>query len=381
MQTQLLPDKQQAAKLRQTIERFNEAANWLAQQAFDRKTANKFHLQKLYYSQLRERFDLPAQFAVRCIAQVSEAFKRDKTIKPKFRKHSAMPLDYHLMSFKGLDRVSIKTLTQRVLIPFIMGKYQQERFGYAKGQCDLVLRKDGKWFLLVTIDLPENAPVPTSDFLGVDLGVVNLATDSEGKHHSGKQVEAVRVRYHAQRQALQRKGNQQKNDGKRPLNVRRKLKRISKRESRFRRDINHQISKQLVVKAKDTSQSIAVEDLKGIRDRSNQFRKPQRIQIAGWSFFQLRQFIEYKARLAGIEVVAVDPRNTSRTCSRCGHSEKANRKSQSEFVCKVCHFQIHADINAAINIAYRASVIKPKVSEQRTADYYRDKPLVLAIRL
>jgi IS605 OrfB family transposase len=367
LQTQLLPSKEQAYGLRQTIERFNEAANWLAQEAFERKTANKFHLQKLYYPELRERFALPAQFAVRCISQVSEAFKRDKTIKPKFRKHSAMPLDYHLMSFKGLDRVSIKTLNERVIVPFVMGAYQQERFGYAKGQCDLVFRKDGKWFLLVTVDLPENAPVPTTDFLGVDLGVINLATDSDGKQHSGKEVEAVRLRYHSQRQSLQREGNQQKNGGKRPLNVRRKLKRISKRESRFRRDVNHQISKQLVVLAKDTSRNVALENLKGIRDRSNQFRKPQRTQIAGWSFFQLRQFIEYKARLSGVEVVAVDPRNTSRTCSACGHCEKANRKSQSEFVCKVCHFSINADWNAAINIAFRASVIKPKVSEQRTA--------------
>jgi putative transposase len=364
LQTQLLPDKEQAAQLRQTIERFNQAANWLAEKAFEHKTANKFHLQKLYYPELRERFALPAQFAVRCIAQVSEAFKRDKTIKPTFRKHSAMPLDYHLMGFKGLDRVSIKTLIQRVIIPFVMGKYQQERFGFAKGQCDLVLRKDGKWFLLVTVDLPENAPVPTTDFLGVDLGVVNLATDSDGKQHSGKQVEAVRQHYHGHRQSLQRQGNQQKNGGKRPLNVRRKLKRISQRESRFRRDLNHQISKQIVVKAKDTSRNITLEELKGIGERSQQFRKPQRVQIAGWSFFQLRQFIEYKARLAGIEVVAVDPRNTSRTCSACGHSEKANRKSQSEFACKVCHFQINADWNAAINIAFRAVVNQPTVSEQ-----------------
>jgi putative transposase len=272
-----------------------------------------------------------------------------------------------LMGFKELDRVSIKTLTERILVPFVMGSYQQERFEFAKGQCDLVLRKDGKWFLLVTADLPEDAPVPTTDFLGVDLGVINLATDSDGEPHSGKEVEAVRLRYHSHRQSLQREGNQQKNRGKRPLNTRRKLKRISQRESRFRRDINHQISKQLVVKAKDNSQGIAVEDLKGIRQRSNQFRKPQRVQIAGWSFFQLRQFIEYKARMEGVEVVAVDPRNTSRTCSRCQHCEKANRKSQSEFVCKVCHFSINADWNAAINISLRASVNVPIVSEKRTA--------------
>jgi IS605 OrfB family transposase len=97
--------------------------------------------------------------------------------------------------------------------------------------------------------------------------------------------------------------------------------------------VNHCISKGLVAKAKDTGRGIAVEDLEGIRDRT-QFRKPQRFRVGGWAFFQLRQFITYKATLAGVVVVAVDPRNTSRTCSKCGHCEKANRKSQGEFECK-----------------------------------------------
>ena len=204
LQAQLLPTSEQAALLEATMRALNEAANWLAGEAFARKTANKILLQKLCYAELRERFRLSAQMAVRCIAQVCEAYKRDKSKRPQFRPLAAVPYDQRLMSFKGIDRVSLLTLSGRILVPVVMGKYQQERFTAAKGQCDLVLRKDGKWFLLVTVDLPDGTKLPTTDFIGVDLGVANIATDSDGQHYSGDAVEAVRSRQYTLRASLQR---------------------------------------------------------------------------------------------------------------------------------------------------------------------------------
>jgi predicted transposase len=172
LQTQLLPDPDQAIRLRVTVEQFNEAANWLAGVAFDRKVSNKFVLQRIAYQELRERFGLPADTAIRCIGQVVEAYKRDKSRRPRFRKHASVPFSMGKnIGFKGPDRVSISTLDGRAIVPFVMGKYQAERFGWAKGQCDLVLRRDGKWFLLVTVDVPEGTKTPATDFIGVDLGV------------------------------------------------------------------------------------------------------------------------------------------------------------------------------------------------------------------
>src|SRR5690606_39939031 len=103
---------------------------------------------------------------------------------------------------------------------------------------------------------------------------------------------------------------------------------------------------------------IALEDLTHIRTRTT-VRKAQRREHASWSFFQLRSFIEYKARVAGVPVVAVDPRNTSRTCPDCGCIDKANRKSQSELLCTSCGFAGHADVIAAGNIRRRAVVMRP----------------------
>jgi len=376
LQTRLLPDKEQSKKLSATMAAFNAAADWLAGEAFRLKSANKVKLQQLYYRQLREDFGLSAQMAIRCIAQVCEAYGRDKSKRPRFKKYASVPYDQRLMSFKGVDRVSLLTLEGRVIVPVVMGKYQSERFHLKHGQCDLVRRKDGKWFLLVTVDLPDNAPTPNTDFLGVDFGVVNLATMSTGETFSGAEVEKTRRHYHGRRQILQVAAAKRKQRGYRPKNIRRKLKSSGQKERRFRRDTNHVISKRLVEKAKDTQSGIAVEELKGIRDRAR-FRKTQRARMSGWSFAQLRAFVEYKARIAGVAVVAVDPRNTSRTCSRCGHCEKANRLSQSRFCCRSCGFEAHADINAALNIRARAVVNRPMVSEnvgRSPLREYRDKP-------
>jgi transposase len=112
-----------------------------------------------------------------------------------------------------------------------------------------------------------------------------------------------------------------------------------------------------------------LEDLKHIRSRTT-VRKSDRAKHSGWSFFQPQSFIEYKAKkakIAGIHAQYIDPRSTSRTCSACGHAEKANRKTQSLFQCVSCGHIDNADINSAINIAARADVMQPIVMRAMTA--------------
>lgn len=364
LQTQLLPDQEQSAALKQTVERFNTACSWLAEQAFAARLSNKVKLQQLHYYTLRDKFELSAQMAAICIRHVGATYSRDKDKLPKVRKHAAMPYDSRILSFKGVDRVSLLTLTGRVIVPFIMGRYQAERFADAKGQCALVLRKDGRWFLLITVTLPDGTKTPATDFIGVDFGITNIATTSDGEAFSGAEVEQVRQKHHALRQTLQHKATKQSQAGQRPRSVRRLLRRKSGQEARFRSHTNHVISKKLVASAIGTQRGIALENLEGIRVRiEKRFRRSQRAKVSGWSFFQLRQFITYKAQLSGVSLALVDPRNTSRTCAECGHCAKENRKSQAEFECVNCHHQDHADINAAINISRRALVNVPQESE------------------
>jgi putative transposase len=351
VQIQLLPDPEPARTLRATIEQFNAACNWVAGVAFERRLSNRISLQQIVYRDVRERFGLSAQTTCLCIRRVCDAYKRDKSICPEFRKHAAIPFDQRTMGFKGIDRVSLLTLDGRVVVPFILGSYQADRLKLPKGQSDLMLRKDGKWFLIVTVDVPEAAPIPVTDFIGVDLGVKNLATTDDGETFSGDDVEKCRQKYQKIRQTCQQKGTK---------SAKRKLRKVRSKESRFRANENHIISKKIVAKAKGTGKSIACEDLAGIGIRTTA-PKPQRSRLKGWAFYQLRCFLTYKATLAGIPVIPVDPRNTSRECSACGYTAKNNRRSRDHFQCRQCGFTCDADVNAAKNIKIRAKVMWPNV--------------------
>jgi len=283
--------------------------------------------------------------AVRAIAKAIEAYKRDKRVHCRFNLHGAMIYDQRIMSFKGLTYVSLLTLSGRERIPIRFGAYQSARMDRIQGQADLVLR-NGVFYLFVTIDLPTPPPIEPVGVLGVDLGIVEIATDSEGNSYSGEPVRAIRRKLKRIRGLLQSKGTK---------SAKKHLKRIARKQSRYVRDVNHQISKKIVETASRSAKALALEDLKGIRERSNGYVREMRWLMGNWSFNQLAQFIRYKAEMAGIPVVFVDPRNTSRTCSACGHVDKANRKSQAHFKCLQCGFESNADFNAALNIEARAA--------------------------
>ncbi|MFC6560914.1 RNA-guided endonuclease TnpB family protein, partial [Nonomuraea cavernae] len=164
---------------------------------------------------------------------------------------------------------------------------------HRKGESDLVCR-DGRWFLIATCDLPD-VPVRAPDgFVGVDLGIANIATTAtgtgDGVRHSGKTLNAVRHRHRELRRRLQ---------AKQTKSARRLLKKRRRKEARFAADINHTIAKRIVTEAARTGRGIALEDLQGIRDRVR-LRKPQRVTLHSWSFHQLGHFIAYKAARAGV---------------------------------------------------------------------------------
>lgn len=209
--------------------------------------------------------------------------------------------------------------------------------------------------MLVTCAVEEREPLDIDDVLGVDLGVTNIATDSDGTIHSGSTSKRVRYRHRRLRNKLQKKGT---------LSAKRRLRKLAGQEARFAKDTNHTISKRLVREAQRTKRAIALEQLKHIRTRVRA-RKSQRTVLHSWSFFQLLAFVTYKARLAGVPVALVDPRNTSRTCPTCGHIDKANRPAQAVFRCTSCGCAGHADVIAAENIRVlgRAAVMQPHVSE------------------
>jgi len=346
----LAPDEEQKDLLLRTMERFNEACNDIAKVAYHNKLANKWALHKLVYYRIREQYGLSAQMTVRAISKVVEAYKRDKSKLCKFRSHGAMVYDERILSWKGLEYASVLTLEGRIKVPIRIGEYQRARMDRLKGQADLLLR-DGVFYLAATIDAPEETPYDPVGTLGIDLGLKYLSYDSDGEHYSGKEVDEVRERNAKLRADLQSCETK---------SAKRHLKKLSGKEARFHRDLNHVISRKIVAKAKGTQRRIALEGLKGIR-RGVSARRSQRSRLHSWGFYQLRSFVEYKARLEGVSVVAVNPRGTSHICPVCGINERANRPERDLFRCIGCGYAGQADHVAAVNIAARADVDRPIV--------------------
>lgn len=350
VQVKLLPTGAQADALEETLRTSNAAANGISQQAWEHRTFGQYKLHKLTYHPVKESSGLSAQMVVRAIAKVADAYKLDKRRKRVFKPLGAIAYDDRILRWYP-EEVSIWTVAGRERIPFVCGERTAELLkSNRQGESDLVYR-GGKWYLLATVNVEEPPPGTPEDWIGIDLGVVNIATDSDGETHASEQTEKSRKRYERIRSKLQSAGTR---------SAKRHLKKLAKRERRMKKHANHVISKRLVSKAAETNRGISLEDLQGIRSRTT-VRRAQRSRHGKWAFSELRAFIEYKARLAGVAVKTVDPRNTSRTCSVCGHCEKANRRSQSEFVCKSCEYVALADANAAENIR-KAAVNRPIVA-------------------
>src|SRR5437762_9986513 len=127
MLLKLAPTIEQHQALLETMHAFNAACDYVAEIALSEKTANKFALQKIVYGELRTTYKLASQLAIRAISKASEAYKRDKSIKPTFRREGPLVYDPRVMSFKGLTHVSLLTLCGRVLVAFIIGNFQQSR--------------------------------------------------------------------------------------------------------------------------------------------------------------------------------------------------------------------------------------------------------------
>ncbi|MFE5592146.1 RNA-guided endonuclease InsQ/TnpB family protein [Streptomyces sp. NPDC056549] len=361
VRVKLLPDTGQAPALRATVRAVNEAANRVSAVAFERGVPREFELRKRTYADLKAS-GLGAQAAQHVIKKVCDAYtvlkaniragnlggpgskRRVKAeSKPvRFQPDSAHPYDDRCLSWQyDAETVSIWTTA---------GRLKNVRFAcsanalttlraHRKGESDLVER-DGVFYLVATCEVPEAETYEPSGFIGVDLGIVNIATTSTGYRAAGRGLNRHRRRQLELRRKLQAKGTK---------SAKRLIRRRSRREQRHAANVNHNISKKIVTTAERTGRGIALEDLKGIRDRVR-LRKDQRAPLHTWGFHQLGRFIAYKARRAGVPLVYVDPAYTSQQCSRCGHIDRKNRVDQATFACRACGTLLHADDNASHNI-------------------------------
>jgi IS605 OrfB family transposase len=345
-QVKLNTTEEQFAALKNTLLAANKAANAISDYAWEHKIFRHYDLHKPLYQQIRKDFELSAQVTSHCLSKVSDAYKTGKKTKRIFKSLGSITFDARILSWKlNKKLISIWTIAGRMTIPFMSGDKQFEMLKHLRGEACLVL-SDKIFYLLQVCDIQEPPEFDPKDFIGVDLGIVNIATTSDGKTFSGEEVDKVRQKATELRRALQKRGSK---------SAKRHLKKFSGKEARFKKNVNHIVSKKIVSIAKGTCRGIAIENLKGFNGRQT-VSKAQRDRFGKWAFSQLRGFLTYKAKLAGVHLILVNPRNTSRICSVCGNVSKKNRKSQSIFSCIACRHSANADFNAAINISKIGSV-------------------------
>ncbi len=355
----LKPNAGKELKLHQATEQYLSACSWFLTQADHLDTISRAFLNRETYASAREMFDLNT--ATLQMAMMKALGARRSYLSLKQRNHKVSPPSFskplpvmvrqdcyavcQLSSGTWVIKLPVSRGRSQVAIPVAVSDYHQKRLhSLAGGSCrqgslEFWQSKKGDWFVSLTLVFETKLQEP-GGVIGVDLGIVKHAVLSTNLFFNGRPARWRKERWAERRKFLQEHGRLSR------------VKREAGHERRWMRSINHCLSKQIVGAAIASGKAIALEQLTGIRKRARGSEKFNRM-LSGWNFRELADFIGYKAALAGVPVIFVDPRETSRRCPVCGHISKNNRK-RSWFRCTQCGYQSDADRVGALNIAARA---------------------------
>lgn len=348
----LQPTPEQTSQIEETLQAFADACTYANKTVLPKVTSKRTIQAQVYYD-LRNLFGLSANLAVRACARVGanrKATKKIKTFKPTSIDYDARIFDYREKD----NQVSITLLNGRERIALQLGNYQ---IGKLKGRkptsAQLCKHRDGKYYIHIQLKDETPKPLKHENVIGVDFGRTDIAVTSEGEKWSGEQVKNVRDKFARVRASLQSKGTK---------SAKRLLKRLSGKERRFQTWVNHSISRAIINRAIETNSAIAIEDLTGIRKRTNKQsrNKTERRRSNSWAFYQLRLFLEYKGLIDGVSILKINPTYTSQTCHQCLH---IGLRSGKRFKCGNCGWHGDADLNGSLVIKILgASVTCPESS-------------------
>ena len=345
------------ALLDNTISVYRDACNYVSDYIFRTHDLKQFSLNKVLYSDLRERFGLKSQMAQSVFKTVIARYKtilenQKEWIKPSFKKPQydlVWNRDYSLTQ----NCFSVNTLAGRVKLPYFtkgMDKYFDHtvyKFGTAR-----LVNKHGKYYLHipVTYEVEESNISDICNVVGIDRGINFVVATYDSKHKSGfvsgKTIKQKRAAYSKLRKELQMRQTP---------SARRRIKAIGQRENRWMQDVNHCVSKALV-ESNPKHTLFVLEDLTGVRNATERVCTKNRYVSVSWSFYDLEQKLIYKAKQNQSTVIKVNPRYTSQCCPVCGHIEKANRNKKLHlFTCKNCGYKSNDDRIGAMNL-YRMGI-------------------------
>ncbi len=351
-----------------TIKVYNEAVQHVLDAGWEMKEYNKNKLHFATYDKIREDHPELQSSLVQCARDVASASlkfakkKKWKCNKPVKKPMSSVRYNQRTFTpFLDSKQISISTIDGRKRYELVIPTYFQQ---YMHGKVtSLTLRYKpwlGKVIAYITIEIDDVPVNGVRTFVGVDRGIKRVAVLSNNQFYDTNHVLATKWKYQQLRTSLQSKGTR---------SAKRKLKQLSGRERRFMTDENRTIAKWICDQPFDC---VVLENLKGIKTNAKKEKKVSkktRRKFGNWAYYQLERFVIERAEKVGKTVLFVPPKYTSQRCNRCGHVSKKNRKTQSEFRCVECGFELNADLNASRNLSDlgnavfgRASVNSPNVA-------------------
>ena len=371
-----ITNSETASNFSKTMEQYRQACNYVSEYIFNHDFDMKqSRLNKELYSELRNLFSLKSQMAQSVIRTVIARYKTVKSqmLRRPYKYQDQNTGEWHRetrnlnwlckpisfnrpqvdlqrnrdWSYLSNGQLSINTLDGRVKASPVCHGFSQYfdgtwKFGLAK-----LLKSGNKWYLHIsaTKEVADFDKQTVKHVVGIDRGLRFLATtyDEQGNtaFFDGKAIMRKRAKYQKLRATLQAKGTK---------SAKRRLKKLSGRENRWMSDVNHRLSKTLVQRyGADTL--FVLENLNGVSFERADLPKALRNQNKSWAFYQLEQFLTYKAHLNNCEVVEVSAKYTSQRCPKCGVIKKDNRNhGKHEYHCINCGYRSNDDRIGAMNI-------------------------------
>lgn len=340
----LILSQEQSDALLETQKAFANACNQAVPFVVGNRCWNRVALHHLCYYLIRKQtHSLGSQMVCNALYKVCSSYKVLKIKKSQdipaitFKESGSVHYDKRTYSVKD-NILSLYTTKGRIKCEFVTGDFQREYLKKGAVTEAELIRKGKRWFFNLILDLPNMEIKKEGKAFSVDVGENNLATTSKGTIHGGGKLRHKRDMFLARRRKLQSNGSK---------SAKRCLKGISGRERRHVKQMNHIVSKRIVEEAdRSGNKVIILEELTNIRKRIKG-NKRMRSRLHRWSWYELQQFVEYKAEAKGIEVVYVNPAYTSQTCSKC---DCLGSRHKHLFKCSNCGSYQHSDRNAAINL-------------------------------
>ena len=347
----IYPTPEQEQALKETTQAYTRACNHVSEWVRSNQTLKQRAVHDALYYEIRQTYGLGAQMSASVIRTVIAAYKtvhatqQRWTVTPVFKRHQYKAVYGRDYSFVN-GQLSLNTLDGRIRLDY----RENPALPLTEGKLGTatIRNKHGKWLMHIPIEFEVPKPQTPQNIVGVDRGIRHLAvthdSDDKTRFYSGAEVKNKRAHYKQLRSELQ---------AKQTRSARKRLKSIGDRENRWMSDVNHCVSKALVT-TQDRPTLFVLEDLSGIQLASTKVRRKNRYLHVSWAYYQLGQFLKYKAERAGHTVIEVDPRYTSQTCPKCAHVSKNNRKqAQHLFACQNCGYTSNDDRVAAMNLSFK----------------------------